>query len=263
MEAKKEADMLLIHIEQSKPIEVGDFTKSLNGLCGLFTQYAAEKGMCATAPKLYVNKIQEGCIDVFLQLAETFVPFIAEANIYFDFVSYISKIKDYLVKGEGEKPNLSKVELDNLSDSMAFAVRDPKGEVGIKAINGDTKYEFNDCNFFFTDANSVQNQSNAFKKELLTMQPQTETIYQKQLLTICQAKGDIKAKTGNKGSIDCLFGGKPLPLSFCSEELKLQMLKNEGTNPFTKAFLVDVEIRTAGGKPVYYITALHDVLDMD
>lgn len=59
MEAKKEADMLLIHIEQSKPIEVGDFTKSLNGLCGLFTQYAAEKGMCATAPKLYVNKIQE------------------------------------------------------------------------------------------------------------------------------------------------------------------------------------------------------------
>lgn len=263
MKEIKEADTLLIHIEQTKPIEVGNFTKSLNGLCSLFTQYAAEKGMCATTPKLYVNKIQEGCIDVFLQLAEAFVPFVAEANIYFDFVSYISKIKDYLVKGDGEKPSLSRTKLDSLSDSMSFVVNDPKGEVGIKAINGDTKYEFNNCNFLFSDANSVQNQSNTLKKELLTMQPQTETIYQKQLLTICQAKGDIKAKTGNKGSVDCLFEGKPLPLSFCSEELKLQILKDEETNPFTKAFLVDVEIRTAGGKPVYYITALHDVLDMD
>lgn len=257
------ADTLLIHIEQKNPIEIGDFTKSLNGICGLFTAYAAEKGMCATTPKLYVNKIQEGCIDVFLQLAQAFVPFISEANIYFDFVAHISKIKDFLVKGEGEKPNLSKTELDHLSDAMSFIVNDAKGEVDIKAIKGDTSYEFNNCNFIFADGNSIQNQADRLKKELQEMQTDKHGVYTNQLLTISQAKGDMKANTGNKGIIDDLYNSKPLPLSFANDYIKLQMLKDDGTNPFTKAFLVDVEVRTAGGKPVYYVTALHDIVDMD
>ncbi len=37
----------------------------------------------------------------------------------------------------------------------------------------------------------------------------------------------------------------------------------EGTNPFTRAFSVDVEIKKANGKPIYYITALHDVVGID
>lgn len=262
MDNKKEADTLLIHIEQSKPIEIGDFTKSLNGLCGLFTQYAAEKGMCATTPKLYVSKIQEGCIDVFLQLAEAFVPFISDANIYFDFVSHVRSIKNFFVKGEGEKPNLSKAELENLSDSMAFVVNDPKGSVDIQAIDGITKNEYNNCTILYIDGNGVQNQVDILKKALQEVPNDTTKTYTNQLLTICQAKGDMKAKTGNRGSIDNLNGGKPLPLFF-DGDLKQQILKNEGTNPFTKAFLVDVEVRTAGGKPLYYITALHDVVDMD
>lgn len=260
---EKAADTLLIHIEQTKPIEIGDFTKSLNGICGLFTQYAYTKGMCGTAPKLYVNKIQEGCIDVFLQLAQAFVPFAAEANIYYDFVEHISHIKNYLVKGEGEKPALSKSELENLSDSMAFVVNDAKGSVDIKAIEGGENYEFNNCTFYFTDGNGVQNQSERLKKELPVTNPDVYGIHQNQLLTISQARGDIKAKTGNKGIIDNLNNGKPLPLSFECEDLKQQILKDEDTNPFTKAFLVDVEVRTAGGKPIYYITALHDVVDLE
>lgn len=263
MANKNEADTLLIHIEQTKPIEINDFTKSLNGLCGLFTLYAAEKGMCATTPKLYVSKIQEGCIEVFLQLAEAFVPFAAEANIYFDFVAHISQLKKFLVKGEGEKPVLSKVELDNISDSMAFVVKDANGFVDIKAIDDSTKNVFNNCNFFFQDGNVVQNQAERLKNELSTTMELNQVTYSKKLLTIKQAKGDIKAKTGNKGSIDDLYSGKQFPLSFDNDDLKQQILKDEGTNPFTKAFLVDVEVRTAGGRPIYYITALHDIVDLD
>ncbi len=260
---KKEADTLLIHIEQSKPIEIGDFTKSLNGLCGLFTQYAAEKGMCgATTPKLYVSKIQEGCIDVFLQLAEAFVPFVTDANIYFDFVSHIRNIKNFFVKGEGEKPNLSKAELENLSDSMAFVVKDPKGSVDIQAIKGVSQTIYNNCPFVFIDGNGVQNQVSRLKKELLETQVGT-SIYTNQLLTICQAKRNIAEETGNRGRIDTLNGGKPLKLVFDTPELKQSIFLNQA-NPFTKVFQVDVEIQTANGKPfAYSVKALHDVLDID
>lgn len=257
------ADTLLIHIEQSKPIEVGDFTKSLNGLCGLFTQYAAEKGMCATTPKLYVEKIQEGCIDVFLQLVVPFVPFIAEANIYFDFIEHITKIKEFFVNGKGEKPVLKRNELDNLSDSMAFVVNDPNGSLDIKAIKSSTNNEYKNCSFFFVDGNGIQNQTELLRKSLQESQAATTAVCTKQLLTICQAKGDLKVNTGNKGRIDNLFNGKPLPLLFDTDELKQQILKDAATNPFMKAFLVDVEVRTANEKPLYYITALHDVVDID
>lgn len=261
--ANNEADTLLIHIEQSKPIEVSNFTKSLNGLCGLFTQYAAEKGMCATTPKLYVSKIQEGCIDVFLQLMQSFLPFAAEANIYFDFVEHITRLKDLLVNGRGEKQKLTKTILDNLSDAMSFVVNDPKGNMDLKAIKADTNCEFHDCNFIYWEGNSIQNQAEILKKVLQESQTDTAGTYTKQLLTICQAKGDLKAKTGNKGSIDKFFNGKPLPLLFDTDELKQQILKDAATNPFMKAFLVDVEVRTAGEKPLYYITALHDVVDLE
>lgn len=263
MDKRKEADTLLIHIEQTKPIEIGDFTKSLNGLCGLFTQYAAEKGMCATTPKLYVSKIQEGCIDVFLQLVEAFVPFMVEANIYCDFVSHIKNIKNFLVKGDGEKPNLSKVELDNLSDSMAFVVNDAKGSVDIQAINGVSQTIYNNCPFVFIDGNGIQNQAARLKEELLKTQLETSMIYTNQLLTICQAKRDIAEETGNRGRIDTLNGGKPLKLVFDTPELKQKILLNQA-NPFTKVFQVDVEIQTANGKPfAYCVKALHDILDMD
>ncbi len=43
MDKKKEADTLLIYYKHAAPVEIGDFTKSLNGLCGYFFELCSLK----------------------------------------------------------------------------------------------------------------------------------------------------------------------------------------------------------------------------
>lgn len=263
MDKKKEADTLLIYYKHAAPVEIGDFTKSLNGLCGYFSSYAISKGVYDAAPKLYVHKVKEGSIEVFLKLAESAVlPFVENSNIIMDFVQHFRDIKDYFCSGKGEKPILTKADYDSIYDAMAVTAKDAQGLMSIQAMDS-SSVVFENCTFNLNDSNCLQNRASVEKKELTASPEIIQTAYSNCVLTICQAKSDIASKTGNKGKIDELFDGKPLPLLFATPDLKQQMLMEEGTNPFTRAFSVDVEIKKANGKPLYYITALHDVVGID
>lgn len=263
MDKKKEADTLLIYYKHTVPVEIGDFTKSLNGLSNYFSSYAFSKGMYDAAPKLYVHKVKEGSIEVLLKLAESVaLPFIENSNIIMDFVQHFSNIKDYFCNGKGEKPILTKADCENIYDAMAVSAKDALGFMSIQALDS-ASVVFENCTFNLTDSNCLQNRACMEKKELSAVPEVEQTAYSNCVLTICQAKSDISSKTGNRGKIDDLFDGKPLPLLFATPDLKQQMLMEEGTNPFTRAFSVDVEIKKANGKPIYYITALHDVVGID
>ena len=58
---------LLVHIEHSKPIEVSEFVSSLNALNSLYSSFVKKNGdnKIITHSKLYVEKIEEGCIDIY------------------------------------------------------------------------------------------------------------------------------------------------------------------------------------------------------
>ena len=66
MEQKNNVDAILFHIEHSKPIEISEFVTSLNAIGNLFSLFAKKNGDCkeAAKSKLYVEKIEEGCIDI-------------------------------------------------------------------------------------------------------------------------------------------------------------------------------------------------------
>lgn len=70
---------LLVHIEHSKPIELQDFITGLEGLGGLFRDFAAKNGQDKeqAQAKLYVEKIENGCIDIFLcdAVSASLIPF--------------------------------------------------------------------------------------------------------------------------------------------------------------------------------------------
>ena len=63
-----EQEILRIHIENSQPIEISDFTKTMNGIGGLFSSFAQRNGKSKEEvnAKLYVSKIQKGSIDIHL-----------------------------------------------------------------------------------------------------------------------------------------------------------------------------------------------------
>lgn len=67
MEENKQ-DILRIHIENSQPVEVADFTKTMNAFGALFVSFAQKNGKSKEEAnaKLYVSKIIEGSIDIHL-----------------------------------------------------------------------------------------------------------------------------------------------------------------------------------------------------
>lgn len=263
---EKEVNALLIHIEHSNPIEINEFTTTLNAVGNLFSMFAQEKGECKelSQAKLYVEKIEQGCIDIFLTETVTagLIPFFENMNIILDFSLYLKTILEYFTEGKGEEPELKVQEAKNLRDMLNVVSGDNKGEMQVGAINkGDKKYILNNCTINFFNGNSAQNQLEKRIDKLKEIQ-QSDEVYSRQLMTIYQMRSDMSSDTGNKAVIDAL-SSKKLGVVFETDELKERILNSE-YNPAKKAFLVDVELLTAGGKlAAYKVLALHDVIDLE
>lgn len=263
---KEKVNALLLHIEHSKPIEVSDFVTSLNAIGNLFTCFAQNRGDSKelSQAKLYVEKIEYGCIDIILceTVTAAMIPFIENMNIIFDFSIYIKNILDYFTKGKGQKPELSLQEGKNFKDLLTITAGDNNGEMVIGAINKSDKQQiFNNCIFNFQESNSAQNQLEKEIEEQKSIKPIGE-IYNRQLMTIYQMRSDMNTDIGNKAVIDSISKRK-LGVVFETDELKEKILHSD-SNPTKKAFLVDVVVQTSGGKlAAYKVMALHDVVDLE
>lgn len=256
---------LLVHIEHSKPIELKDFTTSLEALRGLFCDFAAKNGQSKeqTQAKLYVEKIENGCIDIFLceAVSAGLLPFIENINIILDFSLYIKTVMEYFLLRKGEKPKLDLQEAKNFRDLLEISANDNKGEMSIGAVvKTDTGNVYNNCVFNFQGSNSSQNQIEKDIEEMKSAQP-SGNVFKRQLMTIYQIRGDMSSNTGNKAVIDAI-SPKKLNVVFETDELKRKILNSE-ENPIRKAYLVDVVLMTVEGRQTAYkVTALHDVIDL-
>lgn len=263
---KKKVNALLIHIEHSKPIELNEFTTSLNAIGGLFSSFAQLNGESKemSQSKLYVEKIENGCIDIFLceTVASCMLPFMENMNIILEFSSYIKSVLEYFTLGKGDRPELSLQEAKGFKDLLNITANDNKGEMSIGAIaKGDKNNIFHNCTFNFSGSNSAQNQLDKEIEELKTVQPM-DGIFSRQLMKIYQVRGDMASNAGNKAVIDAI-SNKKLNVVFETDELKHKIL-NSADNPIRKAYLVDVLLMTIEGKPAAYkVIALHDTIPLD
>lgn len=262
---KSKDTALLIHIEHSKPIEVGDFVKTLSGISGLFSGYVNVNGFSCemSQAKLYVEKIEDGCIDIFLceTISASLLQFAENANTILDFAAFVKSIISYYTKGVGSKPELSSKDYRYAKDIFTITAGDNRGITSIGAINkSDKGHIFYNCVFNFTESNSAQNQLEADIRNVKDMG--ANDIESRQLMKIYQIRNDMGTDVGNKAIIDAI-SPKRLNLLFETDELKAEILGIEG-NPMKKAFLVDVVKQTIEGKLVAYkIIALHDVIDLE
>lgn len=258
-------NVLRIHIKHSQPIEISDFTKTMNGVSGLFSSFAQRNGKSKEEvnAKLYVSRIQQGSIDIHLIEIATagIIPFMENSNLILDFAKHIKSIYDYYVKGESSRPELSISDLRNIHDLVSVPSNDRKGTMSVQVINGDVdNIIYNGCTFNNTDSNSSQNQVDKEIEQLKKVQS-SDDVWERQLMTIYQVRKD-GTLAGNKGVIDAI-SDKRLGLLFESDELEDKILHSED-NPLRKAYYVDVMILTANGKPAAYkVMELHDVIDLD
>lgn len=260
------ANAILVHIEHSKPIEINEFTRSLSAIGSLFSSYVKKEGGSKemAQAKLYVEKIEEGCIDIILveTITASLIPFAENVNTILDFSSYLKKIIEYFTKSTGPKPELDLQEAKDLKDVFAITSGDSKGTTSIGAMVKDNKGNvFNNCTFNFNESNSAQNQIEKAIESYKQTSPAGD-VYSRQLMTIYQMRSDMRTDCGNKAVIDAISRRK-LGVVFETDGLKEQILHSD-ENPTKKAFLVDVIVQTSGGKPAAYkVMALHDVVDLE
>ena len=258
---------LLVHIEHSKPVEMSEFVSSLNALNSLYSSYIKKYGDSKgiSQSKLYIEKIEEGSIDIILceLAAAALIPFMENANVIFNFAAHIKGIYEFFTKGEGEKPELDIQECKNYKDVLGIVASDPHGSMSIGAINkADKGNVFNNCTFNFGNSNSAQNQLGKNIEELKAKEPIAE-VYNRVLMQIYQLRNESLNDVGNKAIIDEIAPGKKVSLLFDSEELKSTILFSEA-NPTQKGFQVDVKVQTINGKfTAYKVIALHDIIDLE
>lgn len=139
MEENKQ-DILRIHIENSQPVEVADFTKTMNAFGALFASFAQKNGKSKEEAnaKLYVSKIIEGSIDIHLVELATMgiIPFVENSNLILDFAKHIKSIYDYYVKGSSFKPELTPADLRNVHDMVSVPANDRNGVMSVQVIRG-------------------------------------------------------------------------------------------------------------------------------
>jgi hypothetical protein len=116
---------------------------------------------------------------------------------------------------------------------------------------GEIHYHFNS-----QQANAVQNRARQYLGPTIP----TNTTLHDEVLTLIQMRGDPKARVGDKGVIESI-SKTAVKLAFGSEQIKKDIVESPD-NPFQRAFIVDVDVRTADGKPALYkILALKDSFD--
>lgn len=254
---------LVIKIENKRPIELLDLTKSLVSIATQFDSYVDKNADSKEnrEAKLYVKEIKSG--SVILELIELatvgMIPFIENTNTILGFVEYCKKAVNFFLKNEGEKPELKPTDYRDFSTILNPISKDNGSQFNLSTtINGNVELHLN---LSSTDTNALQN---IFKKELeqLKIPEQLDDIKPSVLMIWFQARNDLKSTIGNKGVIEEI-SKKPLNITFETDEIKEKMLHSD-INPFNTVFVVDVKIQTIQDKPIAYkIVKLHAFFDIN
>lgn len=253
---------LVIKIENNRPIELLDLTKSLVSFASQFDSYVVKNADSKEnrEAKLYIKEIKSG--SVILELIELatvgMIPFIENTNTIIGFAEYCKKAFSFFLKNEGEKPDLKPTDYKEFSTILNPISKDNGSQFNLSTtINGNVELHIN---LNSTETNALQN---IFKKELeqLKIPEQLDDIKPSVLMTWFQARNDLKSTIGNKGVIEEI-SKKSLNITFESDEIKEKMLHSD-INPFNTVYVVDVKIQTIQDKPAAYkIVKLHNYFDI-
>jgi len=260
---EREDARLIVKIDNKEPIELVDLTKSLLSLASQFSTYTEQYGHSKEEKeaKLYVKEIRQGSVivELFEMATIGILPFMENCNTIVDFAKFFKTTCEYLLTGNGDKPELTQSDYKELSAIVNPIAKDKASQMNVSTtINGNVVFNFN---LDSTQSNAIQN---IIKEEIEKSKlPSTQDdIITKVVLTWFQARGNIKSKSGNKAVIEEV-SKKELNVIFEDETTKEKVLHSD-INPFTTAFVVDVKIITVQNKPaIYKILKLPEYFDLE
>lgn len=254
-----ESIVMTIEINNKQPVELFDLTNSFLSLADEYRRFSEKEPVSEIQEvKLYIKEIRTGSIiaDI-VACAPGVLPYIGYATSVISFSTYLKRAYKGLLGHDATDDNLkglAKTNYENLSNIVEPVAKDNGSQINIHTtVNGNVTVNFN---FNSVEANAIQNR---IKREISLLKEPTTGIKEKVLLYWYQARNDPKSKAGDKAVIETIQP-TPVKVVFSNEKVKAQMIYGE--NPFTSAYIVDVEVETIGGRPVIYkVLECHERID--
>ncbi|WP_375323330.1 hypothetical protein [Flagellimonas sp. GZD32] len=249
-------------IEYKDPIEISEFTKSLNGFSNEYKKFVKDNygHEFPVDAKLHIEKIEEGSVlATLVEYQDLILPFVGEVNTVWEFGKNLKTLYDHFL-GNNNKPDDLKYDvkdLQNIADILAPGTH-KENKITINVYGDHNNVPV--LNADSIDASAMTHRIGQEKKMLET--PKSSK-YTKQAFYFDQAKKDIGSKSGNFGIIENLY---PFRLKVIFEDDKLDktaMLHGEH-NPLMATYIVDVEVQMVKEKPkIYKILKLHEIIHDD
>lgn len=247
MQTQLDNNMILtVKISNSEPVELADFAKSMMSLAN---DYESRQTATPTLPaKLYIKEIRSGSI--IAELAPL-MPLAGQLLIeHYDqiqnYAEHLHRLIGWLL-GKNEKPdNVNQRQLTNISNIVSPAVNDTGAQINIGAINAEGNSVIN-IHINHPEACAVQNNAKRAAKQ---MQQQEQKVqmgdYPQVIMYWAQAAPE---KYTDQAVIETIW---PKPVKIVMpDDMKKEMLLSE-PYPFSKGFLIDVNVQTIEGRPKLY-----------
>lgn len=246
-------DYISIHIQTEKPVELQQFTSTLNAINDNYNAFAKSKG--EPSANLYVKEVRKGSLIV--ELAATVLgidPPVLTSII--EYVPYIKSLYEELAKPEESKVTIK--EAMQLAKICQIPQSDSHATIEMQTIASSGNIINNGT--LIINNNSATRTQSAISK-LTKDQQQEETVRNKKLLYFDQiSKRNLKSS--NKGKIDDI-SPKALSVIFDNEDIQKQIMGSVD-NPLQKGHIVDVVVQTVKDEPkVYKIVAYYESVDIE
>ncbi|TXD53644.1 hypothetical protein [Polaribacter sp. IC063] len=248
---------LTIKIDNTKPVEIMDFTDSFKSLGSQYYKFLSESEYfkLSKTTKFYIKEVRTGSIITELtDLVPLVIPFVENSNSVIEFSAFLKLSYDYLLGKTDAKPKEFDItDCNNLNNIIKPVAKDKGSNM---VFTGD--FNFGDVtiemNFNSVEANAIQNAITKEKELLKEPELNKKT---KMLFYWDSAKYNSKSKAIDRGIIEAI-SKSALKVEFENENIKSKMLDID-FNPFHMAYVVDVEIQEIKDNPVLYkILELHD-----
>jgi hypothetical protein len=253
---------IILRLETTQPVELGAFVGAFTSLGDEYERFIkATNPELAGEPVMLVREVRPGSIVADL------LPWIAVAAPFIDAMDKILVVEEFvrvwgarfnalLGRGKGPAPS-TRSELRDWSDAVRAIASDPDGRSTLEAavFEEDGKKKVRAA-FSFTTPEARQALA-AIENRERELEATVHSDYERVLMHFTRSDiGDagVGKRSGERVVIDEI-SEKPLSLIYGSE-LAEQRIKHEireaDENVYKKGFVVDVNVRSVGGKPVAY-----------
>ena len=258
---------LRYHLENNAPVDLLEFTQSLQALQSEYSRFLRDRGATSTKARLNIQKVEEGSI--IFELIEALpialpgvIHLVGNVNTLVEFGTYLHRMVKALVHSEsvpaeGRNPE----SLKHLSVFMQPVANNSGSNLSVEVngvMNGNI---YNQCNFTIDslEGNALQNQASRLSKELAEEIVKTEEYKEKVLLRLERLDREVDSKQ-DRGVIEAFEPKKPRKLLF-DEAIKDRFMESD-QNAFKYLYYVDaIALYEQGRIIAYRITKLHEVFE--